>query len=821
MEERTLNGEPPQDEDVQDKVQAQVEIMSERFASLRQEALLARNEKVNTITDVALEYYDRQTSSAKYLVDSLVKSINLRESVQGFMQVTMEEYGDEEASDEDWEWEGKFSDYLNTLVSSADSNFYAIVGLEGDTNGKILYAIDEQYFNEDIRGSSLFKRAVSENRITKSIENIKGDLISTAAAFLKDLTGQNQAILICGYKIDASTIRFLARDIRAQVALFVKEKGEFGNCRYWTLSNQEQDLIEAFELPDPVQIQFLQQWETISVNAGDSLIDGRSVRGEFRTLRNEHLGGVEFNLAYQGLLADDGTLLGVLATGYDVHEAVEREQTISQEMEIAIDSAREANRIAREKAKELEIAMEKADSSNRAKSVFLANMSHEIRTPMNAILGYAQILLRESGLQEKYRKDVSIIKESGGHLLELINEILDLSKIEAGRMELLPSDFDLNDLIRGITNLFVMRCQERKLRWEASGEGEEPLIVFGDENKLRQILINLLGNAVKFTDSGTVKFQMTDLGNHQYLFEVTDTGPGIEEAAQETIFKPFSQSSSGHQKGGTGLGLAISNGQLKLMDSELQVESELGQGSRFYFTVQLRAGRIEAIKTHNAMNDVTRMVEGTEVTALVVDDIPANRDILSKMLQDIGVEVSLAENGQEALDFLKNQKVDVVFMDIRMPVMTGMEAMKHIVDELGSDYATCIAITASALASEQQSYLDVGFADIITKPFRFEQVYEVLGTFLGVQYEFAERRDSSEVEAVENLDFSEVVLSKEHHERLHNAAELYELSDIEDLLEELESNESSFQGFVTHLNQMLSAYDMDGILEVLKDIRHE
>ena len=287
-------------DNAQDKVQAQVEIMAEYFASLRQETQIVRQGIVNTLTGFALEYYDRQITSAKYLVDSLIKSINFRESVTGFMRVTMEEYGGEKATEDDWEMEGKFSDYLNSLVSSADSNFYSIVGIYGETKGKILYAIDEQYFGKDISKSTLFTRAVSENRTTKSIENIQGDIVSASAGFLKNMQGVNQAILVCGYKTDASSIRFLARDIQAKVALFVKNEEDFGECRYWTITNQDNELIEAFRMPDSISNRVLDRWKTIEEKAGSSAIDGRSIRKDFRVVRDEILGGVEYVLAYQG-----------------------------------------------------------------------------------------------------------------------------------------------------------------------------------------------------------------------------------------------------------------------------------------------------------------------------------------------------------------------------------------------------------------------------------------------------------------------------------------------------------------------------------------
>lgn len=234
------------------------------------------------------------------------------------------------------------------------------------------------------------------------------------------------------------------------------------------------------------------------------------------------------------------------------------------------------------------LAKHEAERANRAKSLFLANMSHEIRTPMNAILGYAQILDHDPDLNEKHKRTVSIITRSGNHLLDLINEILDISKIEAGRMEINESDFDLPAMIGDLANMFALRCSEKNIEWRVFClNGMTRWQVRGDQGKLRQILINLLGNAVKFTDRGRVSLRVDVTGENRIRFAVDDTGPGISDSQKQLVFESFYQAEEGHKKGGTGLGLAIARRQVELMGGELLIESRLGGGCKFYFTLPL------------------------------------------------------------------------------------------------------------------------------------------------------------------------------------------------------------------------------------------
>ena len=365
-------------------------------------------------------------------------------------------------------------------------------------------------------------------------------------------------------------------------------------------------------------------------------------------------------------------------------------------------------------------------------------MSHEIRTPMNAILGFAQILDGDPTLEGSHRKAIKTIGNSGEHLLGLINDILDISKIEAGREILNPMDFDLEGMVNGLGSMFEMRCGQKNLIWKL--EAAIPAAyVNGDESKLRQILINLLGNAVKFTEAGEVRLKVE---GDRYAFEVWDTGSGIPEEKQQSIFEPFQQEDEGMRQGGTGLGLAISLRHVQMMGGEIELNSSPGEGARFTFAMTLPPGEKPATEHDSTdWSRVSRLAADHPVQALIVDDIATNREVLSDMLTRIGVEVETAKNGAEGLDRIGGRMPDIVFLDIRMPVLDGPQMLERLFEQYGKDATVAIAVTASVFDHQRKDYLDGGFSRFLDKPLRVEQVYQCLSEHLRVAYTFAEEAD--------------------------------------------------------------------------------
>ncbi len=459
-----------------------------------------------------------------------------------------------------------------------------------------------------------------------------------------------------------------------------------------------------------------------------------------------------------------------------------------------------------ERTAELSVAKHEAEKANVAKSVFLANMSHEIRTPLNAILGFGAILERDPTLSEKQASQVKIINRSGRHLLRLINDVLDMSKIEADKMVLNLADMSLYDLLADMDGMFRSRSEAKGLRFVLEKQEELPDHVIGDEAKLRQVLVNLLGNAVKFTGSGYVSLNVRQ-EDSSLVMDIKDTGPGIPKEDQELIFDPFRQSEAGRLSGGTGLGLGICRKLVQIMGGDLSVESVLGDGSTFHLTLPLEISSVPPKKPLRETRTVTALAKGSgPFKILVVDDVRENRDMLMAMLDMEGFELKEASNGLEALDLFKTWNPDVVLMDMRMPVMDGYEATIRI-KQLRED-SIVVAVTASAFENDEREVIRSGVDGYLRKPLAPDELFSVLSEKLGARFIYrdddlkgiglvSEGVESlpqalvlSMTEAVEDGDMARLEgLIAEVHEistpmasRLKGLAESYDYSGLEKLL---------------------------------------
>ncbi len=384
---------------------------------------------------------------------------------------------------------------------------------------------------------------------------------------------------------------------------------------------------------------------------------------------------------------------------------------------------------------------EAAEAASRAKSAFLANMSHELRTPLNAILGFAQLMRRDPSITPAQCDNLDIINRSGEHLLMLINDVLDMSKIEAGRTVLEPVSFDLHDMLDGIAEMIRFRADRKSLRFAVERDPDLPRHVKADEHKLRQTLLNLLSNAVKFTETGSAVLRATaeqaagQAFPERLRFEVEDTGAGIAAEDIADIFEPFVQANRRNADNeGTGLGMAISRQFVRLMGGDISVRSAAGKGTCFAFHVRVAPPDADRIRDARRRRRVVGLAPGQPAwRILVVEDQDASRMLLVRLLRLVGFEVREAANGREAVDVCRTWGPHLIWMDMRMPVMDGCAAARRIRKESDADLKI-IALTASVFEDKRLKMLASGCDDFVRKPFREEDVFEAMAAHLGVAY---------------------------------------------------------------------------------------
>lgn len=456
-------------------------------------------------------------------------------------------------------------------------------------------------------------------------------------------------------------------------------------------------------------------------------------------------------------------------------------------------------------------AEEAAAAANRAKSDFLASLSHEIRTPLNSILGYTQILERDPDLPHRQRDSVGALANSGRHLLGLLNSILDLSKIEAGRMEVERGVFDLVALVEGIVEMFKPRCAEKHLALRASLPSGGPRPVFGDEGKLRQILINLIGNAVKFTPRGEILVGLAPAGPEQWRFDVIDTGIGLKPDERAGLFAPFHQTLAGRRLGGTGLGLAIARRHVELLGGRIEVQSEPGVGTRFHFALTLPAA---VLHPSAADRPLPRLAAGVRVRALVVDDNRDNRFILARLLSDLGCSTASASTAAAARDIVAQEAPDILFIDVLLGDTTGPALLAALRADGLPASVPAVYHTAALLGPADREALQSDGGGLLVKPFRAEDLCTCLQRIPGVRFD-----DAPPDAGPLPLDLDDIVLPEDLCTRMTVAAELHSTTVLKACLEELRQLGGPAVPLADHLRQLLRAYDLVAIARLLNRLR--
>ncbi len=465
-------------------------------------------------------------------------------------------------------------------------------------------------------------------------------------------------------------------------------------------------------------------------------------------------------------------------------------------------------------------AREAADEANRAKSEFLSNMSHELRTPLNGVLGYVQILERDDTLSEEQRECLAAIDNCGKHLLALINDVLDLSRIESGRLEIDMRPSDLHAILRSVHDIVRPRAEQKGLDLQWAIAPEIPRHIVCDGPKLRQVLVNLLGNAIKFTAQGTVSLDVTEPEPGKLCMAVTDTGIGMTADELEVIFDAFKQVEGGKTEGGTGLGLAISRRLSEALDGALEVKSEPGVGTTFCVTLPLLEtegiGEIELERATLDDAETLVLAPGQSASVLIADDRDSNRDILKRLLHRAGFSTVEAKDGVEALERMAAQDFDLVLMDIRMPRMNGVEATRRIREKTTRRPAIVIAVSASVFPDSEVQFANAGFDDFIAKPLQASELFDKIARHVDVEMVRTARAQTPAAPSTAPREISPEV-AREIAARLREAAEVGDIAALNDLASELQHDRSA-ASCGEAIDRLAKSFDLEGMMKLADEM---
>jgi signal transduction histidine kinase/serine/threonine protein kinase/DNA-binding NarL/FixJ family response regulator len=548
-------------------------------------------------------------------------------------------------------------------------------------------------------------------------------------------------------------------------------------------------------------------------------------------------------ILHQGKLTGTLYLENNLTTGAFTPDRLELLQLLSAQAAIAIENARlyadleDINRTLELKVAERTLALQQeisdrkraeaqAEAANRAKSEFLANMSHELRTPLNGILGYTQILEKDKTLTEFQHNGIRVIHRCGEHLLMLINDVLDLAKIEARKMTLYSNNVLLAEFLEDIVGICTIRADQKKISFTYNTPTPLPKYAQIDEKRLRQVLLNLLGNAIKFTETGGVTFTVEmnsefRIPNSDLRFHIQDTGIGIEPDQLQAIFLPFQQIEKQQQAEGTGLGLAISRELVHLMGSEIFVQSVPGQGSAFWFDLELKDAEFPY---NTAIPDRTICgFWGDRRKILVVDDREENRLVLMNLLQPLGFEVRVAIDGYDGVQQAHDFQPDAILMDLVMPVMDGFEATRQLRLSPDLQHSIVIATSASVFEMDRQQSQEVGCNDFLPKPIRKVELLERLQIHLGLEWIYDDESkqpvyDHRKNQLPEEIPPSQIIPSVAELSMLLDLAMMGDLQGIRDRADQLAAQNSELLPFATHLRQLAKGFKEQELQAFIKQV---